>query len=608
MKHTIYKKIKTVLGFVIIVVPLICYSQTNSDYLHNRAPRIDAIELADGAVVGPLLNCNSVKVLGLLNILKKDINSCCIELENDFIGTFTILSDIKNTFTACCTIIQSDINGTFTTLSDVLTTLTNCCNEITNEFNQTWTILAAGFSNTFTAYFDFKSTLTTCCDQIETNFTNIFIALENLSAICQGSVCNAITITAPGTISIPGSYCLANDIIGSIIINANNVTFDLNNHTISGSGAGSGAGIILNAGSNRVVKNGRITNIDSGIVCNNNNQTILEGIVVETAFVEGITINNGNTILLDSLITTSVLGIGVHFTGNNNGTLINNTTVTLSQQGFVFDTITNSLIRNCNVLDCSTTVVTPLGTTVGGFTIINGSFIQFENCSVKNYIGVDSVAAFSLNNNVNNVIFKACTVQNIIATISSSFGSIAVGFNCGVTNTIQLLNCSVLDAAADLFAGGFLFTGSNIQAENCIARHFTTFTIPPSSGNSIGFQVTNNNVILKNCEAYECAQTGFFISPTGTLINVSLINCQAAYNNSGFSTQSAGTIFEQCVAFKNGTGFFSSVVGVSPFRCFSTQNTTNYGGSIVNVQNANTQVNNSALGLTGPFAGGNLFI
>ncbi len=606
MKH-LTKKQNIFLGLVFFIASS-SYSQIDQNPLFARAPRIDAQGNTNVSVVGPIPDCNTNNILAVLGVLKKSINSCCAELNNDFRSTFTVLADIQNTFTSCCSTIQNDVIGTFTSLDDILSTLTACCNEITNEFNQTWTILAAGFNETFISSSEVKTTLTTCCQQIETNFINLFVGLENLITACTGNGCNAIPITTPITIAAPGSYCLANDITGSIIINASNVTLDLNNHTISGMGLGGGNGIVVNSGSNRVIKNGRITNVDTGIMCTNNIQTFMHSIVIETAFVEGITVNNGSTIHLDSLITTSILGIAVHFTGNNNRVLIDNTTITISREGFVFDTISNGLLKNCNVLDCGTPDIILTGNTVGGFTVITGNSLQFKNCSVKNYIGVDSVAAFSLNTNVSNVIFKNCTVQNIIATLPSSFASIAVGFNCGVTNNIHLYNCTVIDAVADFFSVGFLLAGTNITAENCIARRFTTLTISPAFGNSIGFQINDDNVTLKNCEAYECTQDGFLIAPTGIAINVSLIQCQAAYNSFGFRTNSSDTIFDHCVAFNNDTGFSSSVAGTSPFRCFASQNTTNYGGSLFNTQNANTQVNNTALGLTGPFAGGNLFM
>lgn len=606
MKH-LTKKQSIFLGLIFFIASS-CYSQFDQNPPSIRAPRVDAPGTTDGSVVGVVPDCNTKNILAALGVLKNSINSCCAELNNDFIGTFSVLADIQNTFTTCCVTIQNDITGTFTTLDDILNTLTACCNEITNEFNQTWTILAAGFNETFTSSAEVKTTLTTCCQQIETNFINLFVALENLATACTGTGCNAIPITTPIAITVPGSYCLANDIIGSIVINASNVTLDLNNHTISGTGLGGGNGIVVNAGTNRVIKNGRITNVDTGILCSNNIQTLMNSIVIETAFVEGITVNNGSAIQLDSLITTSILGIAVHFTGNNNSALIDNSTVTISREGFVFDTISNGLVKNCNVLDCGTPDVVLAGATVGGFSVTTGNSIQFENCSVKNYVAFDSVAAFSLNN-VSNVIFKNCTVQNIIATLLSSFASNAVGFNCAVaTNNIHLYNCTVIDAAADFFSVGFLFNGNNITAENCIARRFTTFNISPVLGSCIGFQVTDDNVTLKNCEAYECAQDGFLIAPAGGAINVSLIQCQAAFNSFGFRTNSSDTIFDHCVAFNNDTGFFTTVVGTSPFRCFASQNTTNYGGPLVNTQNANTQVNNTAVGLTGPFAGGNLFM
>lgn len=63
-------------------------------------------------------------------------------------------------------------------------------------------------------------------------------------------------------ISTPGTYTLTGDLRESITITANNVTLDLNGHTLRGSGFGTG---ISSTHSNVTVRNGEVTGFEKGI-------------------------------------------------------------------------------------------------------------------------------------------------------------------------------------------------------------------------------------------------------------------------------------------------------------------------------------------------------
>lgn len=414
--------------------------------------------------------------------------------------------------------------------------------------------------------------------------------------------CTPIQITAPTTISIPGFYCLSNNIIGQIIINANDVTLDLNGHTITGAGPGAGSGIIVNAGFNRLIRNGTVNAFDNGIQCIGNTDTIIENVIITNCFVEGVTINTGTGIYLESLTITNITGIGVHFVNGNDASIIKNVTVSQSEQGFVFDFIYSSLIQDCNVLNCSSNIPIAAGS-VGGFIINNGNFVQLDNCSVKNYIGLQRISGFALVNVVKNVIFRKCTTQNIVATLPGQILSLALGFSAGIfTTNIQIAECTALDISADTIAVGFEIESLGATIDNCLAMRCRSNSILLADG----FHSTNNNVSMRYCQAYECTRNGFNLD---SFANTTLLQfCQSAYNGIGFVVQPPSTVLDHCVAFKNSTGFNLTIAGISIVHCFSAQNGTNYTFFANNVQNANTQVNNAAPALTGPFAGANLFM
>lgn len=576
-----------------------------SEYEHlavSKAPRENA---SDNSVVGPLITCDINMVTNLVKLLIRQFNSCCNQLQNDFEETFSLVTDLNESITACsAAIIILDFPSTATVITEINITLTTCCQEISDEFQQTWTIFAAGFNATSTILLDIKNTLTTCCATTQINFEGTFTlinALGNSQQCPPPSPCSPTPISAPTTISVPGSYCLTANIAGPLIINTNDVSLDLNGHSITGGAPGSGNGITINPGFNRLIRNGTINAFDTGIQCTNNTDTILENMIITGCFDEGVTINTGTAIFLDTLVITNIDGIGVHFVNGNDASIVSNVNVTQSEQGFVFDFLYNSLIQNCNVLHCSSNIPIASGS-IGGFIINNGSFIQINNCSVKNYTGLQLIAGFSLVNSVENVIFRNCTAQNIVATLTGQISSVALGIVAGLFSShVEMIQCSAQSINADQIAVGFEIEGDGTTLNNCIAQNCNSNGILAD-----GFHFTSNNVSIRSCQAYNCVRNGF---NEDSLTNSTVLNnCQSSYNSVGFVIQSPATLLDNCVAFKNNAGFNLTLAGISIVHCFATQNSTNYTFFASNVQNANTQVNNADPALTGPFAGVNLFI
>ncbi len=554
-----------------------------------RAPRPDA-PIIDIAPVGPLVSCNDEELKELIQRLDALIVSCCAQNEAEFNLLFVVLNELLSTFTLCCAEIVSDLNGTFTSIAEIDTTLTECCATIFQDFQGTFSVLNTGFASTFTEIADIMDTLTACCDNFQINFIGTLTALASIGAntTCT-TVCGSIPIIAPVVIDVSGVYCLSNDIIGSIIINADNVTLDLNNHTINGLGVG--VGVQVNAGSNRMVKNGRIVNFATGILIDGNSDTQLNDIIINGYSSAGVQANNSGTIYIDSLLMNGTLtSVGLVCTGTNNAYLVERVTVDGGTSGFIFANIADSVIQECQFTN---------GTTVGsavGFAFQSGGANQCNNCAVKNLSGDVSANGFFIDDS-SSIILTNCIVQNII----SSAGN-ADGFMCTpLSSIIDFRQCSVLTANGALSAMGFGFEGRSMTAVECLAQ-----LVNGTGLNGTGFLVTGSVTALNECAAFNCSGTGFIITSSATLLEY----CESAYNDTGYSFGNANTLIGNSIAFFNSTiGFDLTVAGVSIYHCFASQNDagTNYVGA-PNVQNANTQYNHAAPGLTGPFAGANLFI
>ncbi len=118
-----------------------------------------------------------------------------------------------------------------------------------------------------------QNALSSCCDTIATDFFTTGTLIARMEGPIDAiTACDATPITASQTITLPGSYCLANDITGNLWIESPYVTLDLNGHTISG---GANGIVIGCAAHDCTVRNGRITGAGyAGIIVRGSNCSI----------------------------------------------------------------------------------------------------------------------------------------------------------------------------------------------------------------------------------------------------------------------------------------------------------------------------------------------
>lgn len=500
-----------------------------------------------------------------------------------------------------------------------------------------------------------------CCAALQIDFNGTFTVLASQLA------CSSHSLKAPTIINTPGTYCLANDVVGTFTINANDVTFDLNGHTI----ASSDVGILVNSGTNRIIKNGRIDAMAVGGIMASGCDTIsIQNILCTNCGTEfGITqgaliFNNRNSnICIDSLTTNTCA----------NGILLNGSTNQLIQGC----SITNSTLNNCFAAGVNATNVQDLIITDGiilgesstaifassitrlqmsnltlgpssgtglvlfscsdvtaqnidannvfatGYNILIANKLTMQNCSATDIIGIqDRTAGFALSQ-ITNGYFDSCLVQNIITD------SLSEGFVVANSSDIIFKNCateSIKASAENAF--GFLLEGSsNIAIQNCIASDiesplataygfqalddcsYITFdhciATSCSSQNGAGFSLQSIDSNLTECLATACTGTAGYLIQTGT---TSLQYCQANYNTGdGFLYQSGASLTGNCLAFNNQGVGFNIVGGIHiGYHNAAFSNVTNQYNGFGAINSVFDQVNPATLVPNGPFAGANL--
>lgn len=517
----------------------------------------------ENEIVGPG-SCDLSAVVGLLHQTFTALNKCCAILQQDFIETWTILGDIQMTVTGCCANVAVGFKEALIILADIKSTITECCTNITVEFQETWTIINAGFNGTFTAIeginidssgtfsilTDINNTLTICCENIQNNFNGTFTAIASIT-----SPCAATPIIAPTIISMPGYYCLANDIIGTVTITATNATFDLNNHTINAPGT---TAIFLSGAANVIVDNGKIDNAAIGVELSLTETINVSNLLITDCSAAAIQfdgqlgfIYSGN--IFQDIIIDTCPQFGIIATLNVvSDSLFNKITIKNTGAAIAFQ-LQSSIFENAKIINCGN------NTNITGLFISGGSNNQLINCSVINqqgdgfFIGSDQT------------IIKNCTVQNIFNSAN------AVGFNSSGIPNNQYSNCSAINIQSQLGSTGF--STQNSTLENCLVQTCSSIT---NFNQNVGFTINGSNLL--NCQVYQSAGNGF-VSGGGGVAGL-LENCEAAYNSlDGFQFNSINILVGNCNSFRNeGSGFNVAAVGVIPmYGCFASGNTvTNY--------------------------------
>ena len=169
----------------------------------------------------------------------------------------------------------------------------------------------------------------------------ISLLLATLATSVQAETINCTPITSlPATIDAQGLYCLTGNLAtgqtsgNAIIINANNVTLDLNGWKVGGQAAGSGtnAAGIYSAAVNVTVKNGIVRGFRWGVFLTGRGATV-QGVTADQNTQFGISVQGPGSVVqgnqvVDTGSSTFVANIGAYgITVSGPGSLVQNNLV-----------------------------------------------------------------------------------------------------------------------------------------------------------------------------------------------------------------------------------------------------------------------------------------
>ncbi|MGE4168045.1 MAG: right-handed parallel beta-helix repeat-containing protein [Candidatus Babeliales bacterium] len=404
-----------------------------------------ALEKIDIDVNGIFTALNDITINATVDV---DLSGVFTALEFGFYDTQTILCE-KFEFTwSALEKIDIDINGIFTAidaiqcptvdLSGIFTALEfgfyDTQTIICEKFEQTWTILNAlcngieglqasiddlcceifdDFEQTMTLLVEIKDdifeTQTILCSKFEQTWTILDAVCNKFEQTWTILACNvSVPISAATTISNPGTYCLINDIVGTITIAADSVTLDLNGKSISG-GAN---GVYSSNHTDITIKNGLIKNAtENGIKFTNVTDISIFSIKLRNN-TKGIALNS----VKGGFITESIM-------------LENATGLELVQTSKVF-------VKNCIAQE----------NTIVGFSLVDSDNNTFKECTAmcNGLSGNDSAYGFISDNGRSN-IFEQCNAQGTITT-QTTLDFVAAGFALtGSEMCTKIISCESFD-------------------------------------------------------------------------------------------------------------------------------------------------------------------
>jgi len=275
-----------------------------------------------------------------------------------------------------------------------------------------------------------------------------------------------IQITEGQVIDSSGYYIVQNDLTGCIVINASNVTLDLNDRIITGTC--DPIIQVISGNTNVTIKNGTLDGVDKtrdgiGLGAGADDSTIFDVTIINCA--KGIEVNSSNNGLFELCIMKNCDTHGLD--------LINSGTCE---------------VKYCQVLDVDTT---------GEFTAFHayydgsGGNVTFFNCIAKNLIGT-FVIAFDIEDNnpgaipdPTDFIIDGCIIGDIQAT--TAYG-IKIEVNLAKVTNNQIFDIGSTIDTIDSY--GILAVGSRtsyLYAHNNLIKNLS------SSFRSRGIYTTNNN-------------------------------------------------------------------------------------------------------------------
>jgi hypothetical protein len=485
-----------------------------------------------------------------------------------------------------------------------------CCATLDSKIDDLTNIVINDFAGTFSAIANIQCSASPF---LESKIDDCCFTLN--SKVSELTLCMPTTITTATNITVPGHYCLANAIIGTITISSSDVYLDLNGYTINGST--DSAIVIDNSNSlrNITIANGSIIGgtigIDGSIAPALGHQNIkLQNISISGCTSNGINLlgtsgnnNNKDIIIENCRIYNNATNISL---SQCRDIQILNTNVLASiaaNPGIDFNTCANILIKNSLFNQNGTNGATLTNVTNiniensffdengvsgsgNGISVSAGDSITIQNSNFNNNIdhGYNCVSGINMNISFSNCVFNndtdgvhldvSTTEQLVLSNCKASVRGEAY-YLSGTVNLGALTNCIAFNSEGGFFIGP---SCTNVRLENCLAKETN------GAGSSHGFNLLGNSIILISCQALSNQEHGFLI----TANSINFENCIAKNNAIGFGSDGAPTTnctLANCIASNNtnspgiGFNFFDTGSNNTIQSCTATNNTTGFRSS-----------------------------
>jgi hypothetical protein len=365
-------------------------------------------------------------------------------------------------------------------------------------------------------------------------------------------------------ITAPGTYCMKENVTfntgSAITVNSNDVTIELEGHTIEGQASGS-TGIELGGGiQNVIVKNGIIENVAGfGINDTPGHSATLNNIVIQDV---NFNTNDGPAISFDQASAA---------TPDVDGMLIQNCNA-FNSGGIVVQGI-SAIVQGCEVVDSNgnnNAIITlggsvskPLGSSfLIQDCIVTSESSQFTRISIGRVASgiirdcISQGSVFSSGGNIGsifmtdcqNAVISDCVVQgNQVTPSGGGNRTFGVGLvSGGVTTNAVIERCSVSGSEVGFKIFNFFGTGvgifRSVKFIDCVAEHNLNYGFFLEATTSPGFSATSlENIVFRGCCAQANGLSGFF-----------------AFSNGLYAGPIHKLIFEGCVAQdNNGDGYAS---------------------------------------------------
>ena len=377
---------------------------------------------------------------------------------------------------------------------------------------------------------DVDDEIALCCSEVDSKVSVLqtsvdaccFTLNSKLDVLLDAS---CVAISAPTTITAPGTYCLVINITGAspaIVIDSNDVVLDLNGKTVDNAGLSDVVGIRVAAGRHGIViKNGFLDKSGTQLGTAIDLVPTCAGVILEN-----LSINNWNT----GISGTSVTGVVIKNCGVNacadDGLALNlSSNITVEQSDFNSNGSSGIELAGC-------TKVAVQGCSMHGNTV-NGLFMQDGSNGVT----------------VTNCLFNGNTADGVLVQNSGC---------------VEFVHCSAT-GNTDIPSGD----GYHIQSTNAPVSVAANILCKECSacGYTNGFHGEDvNNLCIFDCVAKDNATNGFFVEGSASIAllrnNTATGNTERGFRDNGDVGES--NQYYNNVACENGLQNYSNAIVSAP--------------------------------------------